>query len=317
MQKEKNIIAFANLANCIFKDCGKKTYLCIIKSQTQMLSDSFKQDFNQFLNSKHTAVDFMIFLKYHPEARNIIQNYDKDYHYLEFMSEEEIHRIYDPLSHNLNPTDNFNYEFPLSCLMHAMEEDKDILDEAEKKARGFSVLLNFKAGIPNVCNIRIGDEFQESWTNAVEEGNTGDYDIDKAIDDYGALIECNLDYCETIHDITITLPFEEWSYEDVKALYAYISKEFYYDDRKASYSFDNDNGLSDTDIQLSNSLYGISIYKKTHYGRENLIIEVVQKREEATIYQALNTLAFNDAKEIDHLVYSTLKEILFNIKLKK
>lgn len=282
-----------------------------------MLSESFKHDLNQFINSKHTAADFMVFLKHHPEARNILSTKTGDYHDLEFLSEEEIHNRFDSLSNNLDPADNLDYDFDLACLIDAVEEDRELLSESENFVRDFSVILGFKIGIPNVCNIRIGDEFQESWTNAVEEGNTGDYDIDKAIDDYGALIECNLDYCETIHDITITLPFEEWSYEDIKALYAYISKEFYYDDRKASYSFDNDNELSDTDIQFSNTLYSISIYKKTHYGRENLIVEVVQKREEPTIYQALNTLAFDDAKEIDHLVYSTLKEILFNIKLKK
>ena len=57
--------------------------------------------------------------------------------------------------------------------------------------------------------------------------------------------------------------------------------------------------------------------KKTRYGREYLIIEIIQKRDEPAIYQALNTLAFDDAKEIDSIVSSTLKEILFNSEVKR
>ena len=282
-----------------------------------MLSDAFKQDLNKFLNSEHTAADFMIFLKYHPEARIILRTQSGDWHHLEFMSDDDIHAKYDHLSNNIDPSDNFDYSFELQCIKNAIEEENRILSKAEEFVRDFSVLLNFTVGIPNVCKMKIGNEFNEYWTNDVEKGNTGDYAFDKAISDYAALIECNLDYYETIHDLTITLPFDEWSHENIKALYAYISKEFNYDDRHASYSFDNNNDFSDVEIQMSNSLYGISIYNKTRYGRDYLIIEIVQKRDEPAIYQALNTLAFDDAKEIDPLVSSTLKEILFNSEIKR
>lgn len=78
-----------------------------------MLSDTFKQDFNKFLNSEHTAADFMIFLKYHPEARVIISAKFGDWHHWEFMSDDDIHAKYDHLSNNIDPLDNFDYSMEL------------------------------------------------------------------------------------------------------------------------------------------------------------------------------------------------------------
>ena len=47
-----------------------------------MLSELFKRDFNLFLNSNHTVAYFIVFLKSHPEARNILNNQDNDYHFI-------------------------------------------------------------------------------------------------------------------------------------------------------------------------------------------------------------------------------------------
>lgn len=47
-----------------------------------MLSELFKRDFNLFLNSNHTVAVFIVFLKSHPETRNILDNQDDDYHFI-------------------------------------------------------------------------------------------------------------------------------------------------------------------------------------------------------------------------------------------
>ena len=47
-----------------------------------MLSELFKRDFNLFLNSNHTVADFIVFLKSHPETRNILDNQDDDFHFI-------------------------------------------------------------------------------------------------------------------------------------------------------------------------------------------------------------------------------------------
>ena len=181
--------------------------------------------------------------------------------------------------------------------------------------KGFSVLFGFDFGIPNVCRIRIGDEIEDGWHNAVQDRNTGDYEFDRALSEYRAFVDCDLDYGDTVKEILITLPFSDWNYEDIKSLYAYTSKEFLYETRNASYSFDNDNDLSEVDILLSNSLYEISIFDKERDGHKYLKIMISQKREDATIYQALNTLVTID--ENNPIVFSTLKEILASVETRK
>ena len=50
--------------------------------------------------------------------------------------------------------------------------------------KGFSVLFGFDFGIPNVCHIRIGNEIEDGWLNAVQDRNTGDYEFDRALSEY-------------------------------------------------------------------------------------------------------------------------------------
>ena len=69
------------------------------------------------------------------------------------------------------------------------------------------------------------------------------------------------------------------------------------------------------DILLSNSLYEISIFDKERDGHKYLKIMISQKREDATIYQALNTLVTID--ENNPIVFSTLKEILASVETRK
>ena len=280
-----------------------------------MLSESFKHDLNQFINSKHTAADFMVFLKHHPEARNILRSKTGNYHDLEFMSEEEIHNKFDSLSNNLDPTDNLDYDFDLACLIDAVDEDREILSASENYVREFSAILGFNSGIPVVCNIMIGNEIESWWLNAVQDKATGDHTLDHALSEHDAFIECDLDCDETVKEIEIRTLFEYWKYEDIKALYAYVSKHFNYENRQASYSFDDDNDFSDVQIQLSNSLFEIQIKRLSHYIVDYLQIRIVRQKEDPKVYQALNTFLTSD--EIDDLVLSTLKAIIQQITIKR
>lgn len=166
-----------------------------------------------------------------------------------------------------------------------------------------------------MCHIRIGNEIEDGWLNAVQDRNTGDYEFDRALSEYYAFVDCDLDYGDTVKEILIILPFFDWNYENVKALYAYTSKEFHYETRNASYSFDNDNDLSEVDILLSNFLYEISIFDEERDGHKYLKIRISQKREDVNIYQAINTLVTID--ENNSMVFSTLKEILASVETRK
>ena len=260
-----------------------------------MITDSLKRDFKIFVDEDMTIAGFMLFLKYHTEAIMLLNNiYCDDYGFLAHMSDEAIHKKYDLIDKDVDSPEYSDCMYSLYCFMNIVEEDNDMAQEIRSFVKGFSNILSFQAGIPNVCNIRIGDEFDNCWLNAVQDRNTGVYEYDSALNEYYAFVDDGDDYNDTFSEIKISMPLNIWSYEDIKELYAYISREFHYEKRNASYSFDNDNYLSVVDCELSNSLYGISIYNKCFNGNDCLIIKIAQQQEEASIYQALNTLLKTD-----------------------
>lgn len=190
----------------------------------------------------------------------------------------------------------------------------------EDYVKHFSPIFKFEYNIPNVCEIRIGEPADFQWQYAVEDRQTGDIGIDRVLDDYHAFVECDseFEHDDYVSEIRMALPFMEWSYEDVKALYKYISKNFRFTSRNATYSFDENDYLSDVQIQLSNSLYEISIFNESHDGNESLMIKVSPKRKEHVIYQTLNELVA--LKEKDPLFMDTIDAILakyyYNLKFK-
>lgn len=260
-----------------------------------MITDSLKRDFKLFVDENMTIAGFMRFLKYHTEAIVLLNDiYSDDYSFLIHMSDEAIHKKYDSIDKDVDSPEYSDCMYSLYCFMNIVEEDDDRAQEIRSFVKGFTNILSFQAGIPNVCNIRIGDEFDNCWLDAVQDRNTGIYEYDSALDEYNVFVDDGDDYNDTFNEIIISMPLSLWSYEDIKELYAYISREFHYEKRNASYSFDSDNDLSDVDIELSNSLYGISIYNKCFNGNDCLIIKIAQQQEEASIYQALNTLLKTD-----------------------
>lgn len=272
-----------------------------------MLSEPFKQDLRYFIDSNGNIVEFMMLLKNHPEARDILRDQGYDFDFLEFMPEEDIYHQYQPFSKGCLAEDVEN-GIMLDFLVYALEEDNAITGQAATFVNGFADILSFKAGIPVVCDIMIGNEIENWILDAVQDKNTGDYTIDCALSGYYAFIDCDFDCDETVNKISIQLPFEDWNYENVKALYAYISKHFNYESRNATYSFDDDNEFSAVQIQLSNPLYSIHIESYSYESHDYLKIKIVRKREDSKIYQALNTLLTSD--EIDDFVMSTLKTII-------
>jgi 5'(3')-deoxyribonucleotidase len=173
----------------------------------------------------------------------------------------------------------------------------------------FTPILDFDYDIPDICGIRIGESPDFQWQAAVQKHQTGDYYYDYALEDFNAFIECDseFEHDDYVSEIRIALPFMEWSYEDVKALYNYISKSFRFKTRNAEYSFE-DHFLSDVQIQLSNSLYKISIFKECHDGQESLMIKISPTRKELVIYHTLNELV--SSKEKDPIFMDTIDAIL-------
>lgn len=272
-----------------------------------MLSEPFKQDLRYFIDSNGTIVEFMFLLKKHPEARDILRDQGYEFDFLEFMADEDIFHQFQPFSKGCLAEDVEN-GIMLDILIYALEEDNSVTGKSETFVNGFAALFYFKTGIPVVCNLMIGNAFEYWEVDAIEHKNTGDYSIDFALSRYNAFIECGFDCDETIEEINIQLPFDDWNYEDIKALYAYISKHFNYENRKATYSFDDDNEFSGVQIQLVNSLYEIDIENYSYEGHDYLKIRIVRKRDGSKIYHALNTLLTFD--ETDDFVISTLKTII-------
>lgn len=279
-----------------------------------MISDSVKRDFKIYLDEDMTITGFMIFLKYHIEARLLLKDgWGDDYDFLETMSDEAIHKKYDQIEKDVDSSAHSDCIFSLYCFMYCIEEDDGAAQEIRSFVKGFTSIFTFKAGIPNVCNIHIGDKPDDCWIDAVQDRNTGVYDFDSALDAYYAFVDFDYNDNDTINEIKISVPYNEWSYEDLKELYSYISREFPYEKRNASYSFDKKNYLSDIEITLSNSLYGIAIYNEEYNGIKNIIIKITQQHNEPTIYKALNILL---TAELTPLVVSSIHKIIANYKAK-
>ncbi len=271
-----------------------------------ILLESFVQDLRYLIKSKGNIVDFMFLLKKHPEARDILRDQGYEFDFLEFMADEDIFHQFQPFSNCL--AEDVENGIMLDILIYALKEDDTISGNSETFVNGFANLFYFKTGIPVVCNLMIGNAYEYWEVDAIESKNTGDYSFDFALNRYDAFIECGFDCDETIDEIKIQLPFNDWDYEDIKALYVYISKHFRYENRKATYSFDDDNEFSGVNIQLVNSLYEIDIENYSYEGHDYLKIRIVRKRDDFKIYQAINTLLTSD--ETDDFVMSTLKTII-------
>ena len=272
-----------------------------------MRTESFKQDLINFIDDKRDIVEFLLFVKKNPDARDILSHYGYRFEYLAGMTDEEIKREYSPFSHGCLAEDPEN-GIMLDILVKAIENNNDVKSLSETFVDGLADVFFFKAGVPIVCDLMIGNEDNYYMLDAIQGKNTGNYTYDCALNDYDAFIDCGLESDETIGEIDIKLPFDDWNHDNIKALYEYISKHFNYDNRSATYTFGDDNELSHVKIKLSNSLYEIYIENYIYEGRAYLKIMIVRLREDSKIYQALNTLL--DSEETDDLVWSTVKTII-------
>lgn len=209
----------------------------------------------------------------------------------------------------LNNPDDYNP--PLSDMARIVEYENDEVPRNPLEfIEGFVKLIDFKYGIPSVCNVKIGDiiDYDKRW-NLLSE-TTGDSFIDEAIGTYDASIGCVQDEDNTTKSIGISTHFHDWCLDDLKALFDYFSKSFPCDKKNAVYDFDENNILSAVNMQLSNSLYKITVASEHNvkYESDFLNIEISRVKDTPSLYQAINTFAFADI--IDSLVCSTLEEII-------
>ena len=163
---------------------------------------------------------------------------------------------------------------------------------------GITDIFSFGFGIPSVCGIRIGDDPDHAFENALQDGQTGDICLDKVLDDCCIFIECIRDDDETVKSIMVTMPFGIMDEKDVAGLYQFFSDNFGYDDRCATYSYDIEDRLESVDAHLSNSLYSIRIYDEFNYNTE-LLVEISRVRNESDVYRALNLLSDTGSDEKD------------------
>lgn len=311
-----------------------------------MLSQRFKDDFLELINSDYTALDFILFLKDNDVAQKIISEYcdiDQAVRFIGSHDESEIkkvldtphHEFYDPDFGSMDPLTAFrirnkkdieNFEEylqegddPLLWIKRAIDDDKDDTNNnspSRKFINDFECILSFQASIPSVCNILIGNNVEDGWVAAIQDHETNDFTIDSALKAYDAFIEPSLDYDGTVDSIDIKMPLCDWSYDDIQELYFYISTNFHYDDRKASFAFNRHDEVNEVDIQLYNSLYKINISIEENFGEKSLKISIIRQMDEIETYQALNTLLSMDKpnprvyvtiEEILHVLYSRLK----------
>ena len=304
-----------------------------------MLSQRFKDDFLELINSDYTALDFILFLKDNDVAQKIISEYcdiDQAVRFIGSHDESEIkkvldiphHEFYDPDFGSMDPLTGFrvrnkknieNFEEylqegddPLLWIKRAIDDEDDKDDAQPEKTsvflKGFQYILDFQAGIPNVCNMRIGNTIDDWWPDALQDKNTGDEDIDLNLHKYDAFVEPILGDYYTVEKIIISMPLSDWSYEDIQKLYFYISQAFRYEDRNASYSYDTNNDLSEININLSNTLYNISIFNEETLGHAYLKIIIQRQNDNIPLYQALNTLV--SLEKPDLRVCETVQEII-------
>ncbi len=284
-----------------------------------MISSSLKSDFQEFLDRGVSFTGYMLFLKHNPEARELHKQLtNEDFLYLEMMSDDEIRRRYDKLDEICKNSPDYTKLVPIHPLIDYLEQqDKSNNKTPSRKfVNDFEDILRFQAGIPSVCNILIGNTVEDGWVAAIQDHETNDYAIDSALKAYDAFIEPSLDYDGTVDGIDIKMPLCDWSYDDIQELYFYVSKNFRYDDRKASFSLDRNDEVNEVDILLYNALYKITISIEENFGEKSLKISIIRQMDEIETYQALNTLLSMDKpnprvyvtiEEILHVLYSRLK----------
>lgn len=209
----------------------------------------------------------------------------------------------------LNNPDDYNP--PLSDMARIVEyENDEVPRNPHEFIEGFVKLIDFKYGILGVCNVKIGDIIDDDRRWHLISGTTGDSLIDEAIGTYDASIGCEQDEDKTIKSIGISMYFHDWSLDDLKALFDYLSKSVLCDKKNAVYDFDENNNLSAVNMLLSNSLFKITVASEhdTEVESDFLNIEISRVKDTPSLYQAVNTFAFTDG--MDSLMYSILKEII-------
>ena len=294
-----------------------------------MYSLHFTLDIRRLLESNYTALDFLMLIKKHREAQEMLCNWgDREAVKLLLTTDDDaleraIEDYYSSDKEFPYPLENLiiadkeclrdpnDYNPPLTDMARIVEyENEEEPRKPHEFIEGFVKLIDFKYGIPGVCNVKIGDIIDDDRRWHLISGTTGDSLIDEAIGTYDASIGCEQDEDKSIKSIGISMYFHDWSLDDLKALFDYLSKSFPCDKKNAIYDFDENNNLSAVNMLLSNSLFKITVASEhdTEVESDFLNIDISREKNDPKLYQALNTLAVAD--NIDPFVCSTLEEII-------
>ena len=298
-----------------------------------MLSLKTKNEFLQLINSNYTCLDFLRFVQDNYEAQTIISRYyDEDYvrklvWFLESHDDCEIESIlntnhteyYDPDYGSSDPLSGYRIgnkkdvedfseylkegDDPLIWIARAIEEDKEELES------NLEEMLEFINGIPSILGLRIGVNKHVAYINSLlhKVPNTSKYEF--PIKFSYAIIDCERDKYETdtITSLSIYIPFNICTQELINELYEYISDNLPYNNHSASYSCDTSDKLTAVNIEITNSLYNITMdnYEYPLFGK-SLRIKISPNRIklDLEIYRAFE--AIMTIKGYEKLVWETL-----------
>ena len=298
-----------------------------------MLSRQFVNEFFDLIDSDYTTLDFLRFVQNNYEAQTIIaQHYDEDdvrkvVCFLESHDDCEIESVlntdpteyYDPDYGSLDPLSGYRIEDkkdiedfseylqesddPLIWIARAIEEDKEELES------NLEEMFEFINGIPSILGLRIGVNKHVAYINSLlhEVPNTSKYEF--PIKFSYAIIDCERDkyQTDTITSLSIYIPFDLCTQQLMQELYEYISDNLPYNHHSASYSCDTSDKLTAANIEITNSLYCITMdnYEYPLYGK-SLRIKISPNRIklDLEIYRAFE--AIMTIKGYEKLVWETL-----------
>lgn len=150
-------------------------------------------------------------------------------------------------------------------------------------------LFEFKGNIPSLCNIRLGESYEDYYDviSAVQDKRTGDTDVDYYLDDYSAFVDVDQDWNGRISEIILCYhPYLPFTASDMEKTAGFFKKVFSYTHYSCNMNEESDE--YEYDFTFSNDRYCISLHKDSDHGELKIVIsstkEEVAKLQGANIY---------------------------------
>lgn len=154
-------------------------------------------------------------------------------------------------------------------------------------------LFEFKGDIPSLCNLRLGESYDEYYdlVSAVQDKRTGDTRIDYCLDEYDAFIDVIPDSNGRILELTLSFhPYLPFTISDMDKVVDFFKKAFNY--TKYSCNTDEEGEEYEYDYSFTNKKYSISLHKDSHHGE--LRISIYSPQEDVIDLQGANIYYYHE-----------------------